>query len=497
MAYAFFGHYLGGVIGHPKLDAKLVLSNMGIGFEGVYGMMLNLSANVIFFFVIFGALFESVGITSFFRELGKMIGRRFRGGTAVGSAASSSLLGMCTGGSVINVALAGSFTIPAMKEAGFKPTVAGGIESTSSTGGGLTPPVMGIAIFIMASLLNTTYTDLLPAVVLPAVVFYFGMFLSIFLVIRRDQIPRSILEFDQRDITAGLPLFLIPIALMVYLLIKRYPPAYAAFFTVVALIALSMLNKRTRPTAMKLLEGLTRGCVMMSSLALVLAMIGIFVSMVNMTSAGPKLTSMIMTFAGGNMLLALFLTMFLCIILGCALPAPIAYMVVALVVAPGLKDLGVSIVATHLFCFYFSFLSAVTPPIAGAAMVASRIAGASFMKTGWEAFKFSLPFFVVPYFVVFNPAVIFESQPVLSAIIGITLMFLSASAMAFFAMGYLFGNLSMVERFLFLIFGIMAVFHTSGQGNTWGVVSVVGMAVLLLYRFIKRSSSTPALVGNS
>jgi TRAP transporter 4TM/12TM fusion protein len=497
VAYAFFGHYLGGVIGHPLLEPKLVLSSMGIGFEGVYGMMLNLSANVIFFFVIFGALFESVGISDFFRELGKMIGNRFRGGTAVGSAASSSLLGMVTGGSVINVALAGSFTIPAMKNARFRPEVAGGIESTASTGGGLTPPVMGIAIFIMASLLNTTYTDLLPAVVLPAVVFYFGMFLSIFLVIRRDNIPKLHLEYASQDIKAGLPVFLIPISILVYLLIKRYPPAYAAFYTVLALIVMSMLNKRTRPTALKLLEGLTKGCVIMASLALVLAMIGIFVSMVNMTSAGPKLTSMIMAFSGGNMLLALFLTMFLCMILGCALPAPIAYMVVALVVAPGLKDLGVSIVATHLFCFYFSFLSAVTPPIAGAAMVASRIAGASFMKTGWEALKFSLPFFVVPYFVIFNPAVIFESQPVLSAAIGITLMFLSASSMAFFAMGYLFGKLSPLERLLFLAFGIMAIFQTSGHGFVWGIVAGFGFTGLCLFRFIKKNPGQEDLVPST
>jgi TRAP transporter 4TM/12TM fusion protein len=494
--YAFFGHYLGGGIGHPELNPKLVLSNMGIGFEGIYGMMLNLSANVIFFFVIFGTLFESVGVTSFFREMGKLIGGRFRGGAAIGSAASSSMLGMCTGGSVINVALAGSFTIPSMKEAGFKPAIAGGIESTSSTGGGLTPPVMGIAIFIMASLLSTTYGELMPSVVLPAIVFYFGMFLSIFLVIQREKIPKLRLEYEMLDIKAGWPVFLIPIFLLIFLLIQRYPPAYAAFFTVIALISMSMLNKRTRPTVKKLLEGLTKGCVVMSTLAVVLAMIGIFVSMLNMTSAGPKLTSLIMTFAGDNRLLALFLIMFLCMIMGCALPAPIAYMVVALVVAPGMSDLGVSVLATHLFCFYFSLLSAVTPPIAGAAMVASHIAGASFMRTGWESLKFSLPFFVVPYFVIFNPAIIFEAQPVFSAVVGILLMFLSASAMAFCAMGYLFGRLTIVERLLFLGCGIMAVFQTSGMGMIWGIVSVGGLFALLIYRLIKRNpEKSELLVG--
>jgi TRAP transporter 4TM/12TM fusion protein len=481
--YAFFGHHISGALGHPELDPKLVLSNMGIGFDGVYGIMLNLSANMIFFFVIFGALFEAVGVTSFFRELGKTIGNKFRGGAAVGSAVSSSMLGMCTGGSIVNVALAGAFTIPLMKDSKFSSEVAGGIESTASTGGGLTPPVMGVAIFIMAGLLNTTYTDLLPSVILPAVMFYFGMFLSIFLVIRRDSIPKFIMPVKIQAVKAGWPVFVIPITLMTVILLKRYPPAFAAFFTVTALLIVASFNVNTRPTVKKLIKGFTKGCVTMASLAVVLAMIGIFVSMLNMTNAGPKLTSIIMMISGGHVLFTLFLTMFLCMILGCALPAPVAYMVVALVVAPSLKDLGIPIVATHLFCFYFSFLSAVTPPIAGAAMVASRIANASFMKTSMEALKFSLPFFVVPYFVVFNPVVVFKAQPVVAAATGLTMMVLSSSCLAFFAFGQLFGPLSKIERAIFLLLSIFAVIQTSAYGLGAAGIIFVAFVIMMIYRW--------------
>jgi TRAP transporter 4TM/12TM fusion protein len=492
--YAFFGHHIGGALGHPELDPKLVLSNMGIGFDGVYGIMLNLSANMIFFFVIFGALFEAVGITSFFRELGKAIGNRFRGGAAIGSAASSSMLGMCTGGSIVNVALAGAFTIPLMKDSKFSPEVAGGIESTASTGGGLTPPVMGVAIFIMAGLLNTTYTDLLPSVVLPAAMFYFGMFLSIYLVIRRDNIPKFVMSVKTESIKAGWPVFVFPIGIMTVILLKRYPPAFAAFFTITALLIIASFNKNTRPTMKKLIAGFTKGCVTMASLAVVLAMIGIFVSMLNMTNAGPKLTSIIMMISGGHVLFSLFLTMFLCMVLGCALPAPVAYMVVALVVAPSLKDLGIPIVATHLFCFYFSFLSAVTPPIAGAAMVASRIANASFMKTSMEALKLSLPFFVVPYFVVFNPVVVFKAQPAVAAATGLTMMLLSSSSLAFFAFGHLFGPLSKVERAIFLLLSIFAVIQTSAYGlGAAGIIFAV-FAVMMIYRWKNRVEEEMVMV---
>lgn len=486
--YAFFGHHLKGVMGHPYLEPQLVISNMGIGFEGIYGMMLNISANVIFFFVVFGSIFEAVGISSFFRELGKQVGGKIRGGAAVGSAVASSFLGMCSGGSVMNVALAGSFTIPMMKEAGFKPEIAGGIESCASTGGGLTPPVMGVAIFIMASFLNMTYAELVPAAVLPAVAFYFGLFFALYLVIMREQIPKMALGYDKNAVKAGAPVFLIPIGLLTYLLLKRYSPAFAAFMTLVAIIALSMFNRITRPKIKTLVEGLTKGAVTMASLALVLAMIGIFVTMINMTNVGPKMSEMIRILSGGSIHTALFLTMILCIILGCALPAAVAYLVVALVVAPGMLDLGMPVVATHLFCFYFSFVSSVTPPIAGAAMVAAKIAEASFMRTGWEAFKFTLPFFVVPYFAVFNPVILMQPQPFGEAVLAIATLIVSCSCITIATWDYLWGKLTLIERVGYVASGALALGSGVTEYQEAGYVAVVLFMVLLVIRWRTRET---------
>ncbi len=484
--YAFFGHHLTGLLGHPYLEPQLVLSNMGIGFEGIYGMMLNVSANVIFFFVVFGAIFEAVGISNFFRELGKQVGGRIQGGAAVGSATASSLLGMCSGGSVMNVALAGSFTIPMMKEAGFKPEIAGGIESCASTGGGLTPPVMGVAIFIMASFLNMTYGDLVPPAIVPAMAFYFGLYLALYLVIRREGIPKITLDYDRKAIRAGAPVFLIPILILTYLLLRRYSPAFSAFVTLVTIIGVSMFSRLTRPSLKTLIEGLTKGAATMATLALVLAMIGIFVTMINMTNAGPKLSELIKILSGGSVLFALFLTMLLCIILGCALPAAVAYMVVALVVAPGMKDLGIPIVATHLFCFYFSFISSVTPPIAGAAMVAAKIADASFMKTGWESFKFTLPFFVVPYFAVFNPVILMQPQPFMEALLALLSLIVACTCIAVVTWNYLWGAVGLVERMGFLIAGALAFINGASGSLMAGLAGLVLFLVMIVIRWRKR-----------
>ncbi len=486
--YAFFGHLIPGPLGHPYLDPKLVLSNMGIGFEGVYGMMLNTSANVMFFFIIFGSLFESVGITKFFQAIGRYIGGKMRGGSAIGSVMSSSLLGMCTGGAMVNVALAGSFTLPMMTEAKFKPTIAGGIESCSSTGGGLTPPVMGIAIFIMASFLNMSYVDLVPATIVPAAVYYFGLFLGVILIIKRDNIPLCFVSYEASDIRLGFPVFAIPITILCYLLFSRYSPAFSAFWTTIALIVVSMVRKETRVNLKSLLEGFTKGCEQMATLALVLAMIGIFISMINLTNAGPKLSAIIEILSGGYMLPSLFFTMILCILLGCALPPPVAYMVVALVVAPSMKDLGVSIVATHLFCFYFSFLSNITPPIAGSSMVAARMLKVSFMETSWESLKFALPFFIVPYFAIFNPIVTLQAQAPLDAITALVMLVISAAAIAIATWGYLRGKLSFMERALMAISAVICTISGLESGTisiTLGSVGVAIFVIVYLYRMKK------------
>lgn len=474
--YALFGHNISGPLGHPYLEPKLILSNMGIGFEGIFGMMLNTSANVIFFFIIFGSLFEAVGITRFFQAVGRFIGGKMRGGSAIGSILSSSMLGMCTGGSMVNVALAGSFTLPMMTEAKFKPTIAGGIEACSSTGGGLTPPVMGIAIFIMASFLNIPYLELIPATIIPAFIFYLGLILGVVLIIQRDDIPMCSVSYDPAALRLAY-MFVVPISVLCFLLFSRYSPAYAAFWTTITLIIVATIRAETRFTFASFIDGLVKGCQNMATLAIVLAMIGIFVSMINLTNAGPKLSAVIQILSGGYMIPSLVLTMVLCILLGCALPAPVAYMVVALVVTPGMQDMGISIVSTHLFCFYFSFLSNITPPIAGSSMVAAKMLNVSFMRTSWESFKFALPFFVVPYFVIFNPIVTMEAQAPVDAIIALVMLLSACFSIAFATWGYFRGALNTIERILFTLSAIICTISGLESGSTSLYFGIAGLGL--------------------
>ena len=349
IVYALFGHHVDGALGHPEFDPKLVLSNLGIGFSGTYGMLLNASANLIFLFIIFGAMFEAVGIDRFFIEVGTYLGRKLRGGSAQTAVFSSSFVGMCTGAAAANVALTGSYTIPLMKRTGFKPEHAGAIEAVASTGGQLTPPVMGVAIFLMASFLGVTYSSLMASALIPAVVFYLTVMIGVVLIASRSKVPMLDAKIDTSVLKWGAPLFIIPIGLITYLLISRYTAAYSAFMAIFALLGMAALRKETRPSLESILKGLNSGAAMGSSIAVACAMIGMFTSMLTMTGAGPKLAGLIEVLAQGNLLLALICTMVLAIFLGCAMPTPVAYVVTALVVAPVLQNMGLSLITAHFF----------------------------------------------------------------------------------------------------------------------------------------------------
>ncbi|MBT4262862.1 MAG: TRAP transporter fused permease subunit [Deltaproteobacteria bacterium] len=452
--YALFGHLIEGALGHPEFEPGLVLSNLGIGFAGTYGMLLNASANLIFLFIIFGSLFELVGIDRFFIEVGTFLGRHLRGGSAQTAVFSSSFVGMCTGAAAANVALTGAYTIPLMKRTGFKGEHAGAIEAVASTGGQLTPPVMGVAIFLMASFLGVSYAELMATALIPAVFYYAIAMLGVILIASKVGVPMLKADINRDSLIHGAPLFLIPIGLITYLLIMRYTPAYSALVAIIALLAIAVLRKETRPSPGVLLKGMAKGAVMGATIAVACAMIGMFTSMLTFTGAGPKIAGLIEALSGGNFLLALIFTMLLAILLGCAMPTPVAYVVTALVVAPVLENMGLSLIMAHFFVFYYAILSAVTPPVAGAALVGSRLAGAGYLSTGWESLKLIAPFFLLPFFMIRNPVILSMAQPLIPAVLAIISLILACLAFMAFCQGYLFAKTNPAERIGFLIVAI-------------------------------------------
>ena len=477
--YAFFGHHIQGTLGHPYIEPKLVLSNLGIGLKGAYGMMLNASANLIFLFIIFGNIFETVGINNFFIEVGSLLGKHLRGGSAQTAVFSSSFVGMCTGAAAANVALTGSYTIPLMKDTGFKPEQAGAIEAVASTGGQLTPPVMGVAIFLMASFLGVDYGSLMARALVPALIFYLCVIVGVILIASREKVPMLKNKINRMALLAGAPLFIIPMGLVTLLLLLRYSPAYAAAIALAALLALAWMRKATRPSVADLIRGLSKGAVMGAGIAVACACIGMFMSMLTTTGVGPKLAGAIQTISGGNIPVALILTMLLSILLGCAMPTPVAYVISALVVSPALVDMGLNLMTVHFFVFFSAILSAVTPPVAGASMVGSQIAESNYLKTGWESLKLTAPFFLVPFFLVRNPVFLTMPQSYGEAGAAVLAMVIACGAFMVFCQGFCFAPVGAVERLLFLITALMAISYGM-FGGYWLLFPALALAAALV-----------------
>jgi TRAP transporter 4TM/12TM fusion protein len=485
--YALFGHLIPGALGHAEMRPQYVMSLMGVGYRGIYGILLNASAIIIMPFIIFGSTFESVGINNVFIEIGGWIGNRLRGGAAQIAVFSSSFVAMCTGAAMANVALTGAYTIPLMKDAGYRPEQAGAIEAVASTGGQITPPVMGVSVFIMASFLGISYDVLMIKAIPPAIIYFAVSALGVILIAGREDIRKTVFQIKPMVIVKGIWVFVIPMTAVVLLLLNKFSPAYAAYISLVILLAVSLVQKATRPTLGQLIDGLTKGAHIVASIAIVCAAVGIFIRMMIATGVGIKLAGLIETLSSGHLIIALVLTMFLSILMGCALPTVPAYAIVALVVAPALVNMGVERLLAHFFVFYYAVLAVITPPVAPGAMVASKMAGASFWKTGLESTRLAAPFFLVPYFIMRNPLLLLEPQKeplgMLLAVIGIII---ACASLMVTLQNFCLVRVSPVERVLFAV--------TAGSATVFGyyggmppfVIALVLFTGLILFQFKKR-----------
>jgi TRAP transporter 4TM/12TM fusion protein len=480
LAYTLWGHFIPGVLNHPKFEFGYVVSNLSVGFQGIYGMLLDASVNLLFLLIIFGSIFEATGVTAFFMQLGKWLGRNLIGGAGQTAVFSSSFVGMVNGAAAANVAITGSYTIPVMKKAGFRSETAAAIEAMASTGGQLTPPIMGIAVFIMASFIGVSYGELMFKAVLPAVFYYALAVFGVITIAAREKIPMGTEQMDKRIFWAGVPVFFVPMGVLTTMLILHFSIGYSAFFGIITILVISMLRKITRPTLDVLIRNLITGAIMAASIGLACGCIGIFIKSLTLSGGMTKLALFVSGISGGYLLPTLVLTMLLSILLSSSMPTVIAYIVVAFVSAPILKDLGLSQQVAHFFVFYFAILAAVTPPIAGAAMVGSQIAGSSYMKVSWESFKLVGPFFILPYFIIKNPIVFMEYQPPVQAITVLIAMIIAMGAMMCLFQGYCFRPTGRVEKLFLIGASFCAVFYGLYHHLTLFVSAVVLAAAFLV-----------------
>ena len=404
LAYAVSGPYLPGFLAHRGYGFTRLMEHLYLSTEGIWGVPLGVSADFVYLFVLFGALLDMAGGGALLIGLADRATGRTRGGPAKTAALASALMGSLSGSAVANVVTTGTFTIPLMRRSGFQPFFAGAIEAAASTGGQLMPPVMGAGAFILATWTNIPYPQVAVAAIVPAVLYYVALLMAI-----HFRAGRMGLEGGRQQTgEAVLPRLhlLLPLGFIVVLLAMGRSPMRAAFWGVVSALGVSFLARTTRPNLPRIEKALLAAGSGAIQVAAACAAAGVVVGVASLTGIGLRMSELIITLSGGSLFLALLLTAMGSIVLGMGLPTTAAYVVLAALGAPALIQLGVPVLAAHLFIFYFGCISNVTPPVSLAAYAASGIAGSPPLKTAWTAMVLASAGFLVPFMFVYGPALL-------------------------------------------------------------------------------------------
>ena len=372
---------------------------------------------------------------------------------------SSALMGTVSGSSVANVAGTGSFTIPMMKKLGYRKEFAGAVEAASSTGGQLMPPVMGAAAFLMAEFVGVPYIDIVAAAVIPAILYFAGLWLGVHLEAKRnnlkgvprDQLPKAWDIFRERGHLA------IPLVVIVYLLVTGYTPMRAALVAIVLSIVASALRKSTRMKPIEIIRGLENGARNVLGVVIACAAAGIIIGVVTKTGVGLKLASGLLALSGGLLLPTMFFTMITSLILGMGVPTTANYVITSTIAAPALLQMGVPVLAAHMFVFYFGIIADVTPPVALAAYAASGISGGKPLMTGVNASKLAIAAFIIPYIFVLSPVLLMIDATAFGLVFSTVTAIMGMVGVSSAMIGYLSDNCTPLERIILFFAGLMMI----------------------------------------
>ena len=414
--YALYGQSFGGMLKHPGTDWNGLISHLYLTTQGIFGVPLHVTAAFVFHFVLFGAVATKMGLGQLFLDLAYAVAGRFSGGPAKVSVISSAFFGMISGSSIANTVSTGVMTIPAMKKVGYKPHFAAAVEATASTGGQITPPLMGAAAFVMAEMLEIPYVDILIAAAIPAFMHFWGVLIMVHLEAKRlglkglpaSEMPRFLPTLMNNW------LVLTPLALLVFILVSGMTPYAASFYAITSAIGIGLLSKRM--TIKNIYEAFQDGTRYTLSIIAAGAAVGVIIGVVTLTGMGFRTSYVVVNFANelGTMVAsaipfnlvtvqeaalfcALLLTAFSCIVLGAGIPTTACYIILASIAAPTLGMLGVPLVVSHFFVFYYGVLADITPPVAVAAYAGAGIAGSNPFQTGNTAFKLANAKAFVPF----------------------------------------------------------------------------------------------------
>lgn len=448
---------------------------------GIFSTPIDVCSKYIVIFIIFGAFLERTGISNLFIQLANCIAGKYSGGPAKVAVISSALCGMVSGSSVGNTVTTGSVTIPMMKDTGYKAEFAGAVEAAASTGGQIMPPIMGAAAFLMADFIGVPYSNILGRAILPAILYFAGVFITVHLEAKRlglSGIPKDKLPLFKVLIKKSF--LLLPLIMLVVWVSGNFMTMQrAASLAIILAIVVSLFDKESRITPTKFLDALEAGGKSTITVAAACGVAGIISGSITMTGLANELINAIISVANNHLIIALFLTMLCCIVLGMGVPTTANYCIMAATCAPILIRMGVPALAAHFFVFYFGIVADITPPVALAAYAGSAIAKSNPMKTAFNASRLAIAVFIVPYVFCFNPALlIIDTTAFEVAIIAIT-SFIGIFGVAAGLEGYLKRNMNIIIRIVFVVAGVLLIIPST-LTDFIGIVAI-GAAVAFQY----------------
>ena len=413
LAYVFAGPWLPGMLAHKGYSVERTVAQLYLTTEGIFGIPLGVAATYVFIFILFGVMLEATGAGRFFIDLAYALAGRRRGGPAKASVVASGLMASFSGSAIANAATTGAFTIPLMKRLGYKPEEAAGVEAAASTGGQIMPPIMGAGAFLMAEYTGIPYLDIVKMALVPALLYFLTVYLFVDAIAarrgmtgqRREDLPpvRSVLRNGGH--------FLLPLAVLVYYLVQGVSPTRVGFIAVLAVFIVSLFRASSRISPRAWIAALERGARSALPVTVACATAGIVVGAVGLTGLGLKFSDMVVSLSGGYLLPALVMVALASLVLGMGLPVTAAYIVLVVLAGPALQDLGVVLITAHMVVFWLSQDSNVTPPVALAAYASAGIAGASPMRSGFQAWKFAKGLYLIPLLMIYAPGVLLQGEP--------------------------------------------------------------------------------------
>lgn len=490
LGYALFGQYIPGYWGHSGFDYTFLIEHLFLGTEGIWGTVTGLSANLIAIFIIFGAFLLATGAAQTFMDIALIAGGRLPGGAAKVATIASALFGMMNGAAVANVATTGAFTIPAMKRLGYRSKFAGAVEATASSGGQITPPIMGAGAFVMAELLSVPYLDIVYAAIIPAFLFFVCVWMSIDVEARREQMAPC----DPADIPAlkevlrprRIGPLLLTLIVTLGSMFSGNTPALAAFYGICTNVFLYILNGSFQAEAIRerlgnLMKGVFAASFSITGILALLVAAQIALSLIGLTGFGIKLSESIVSVGGGNLFAGVVLAIIVALVLGMGMPTTAAYLLSAAVAAPALISLNVEPLIAHFVVFYAALLSALTPPVCTAVFAASAIAETHWWPISVTSMRLALMNYLLPVFFVFRPGVLLQANN--AEIVWSLLMGIIASMLMAFGGGRFYRRPISLPLALFMVVSAALI-----AANQWWI-DLGAITVLVSVIFIHRRAA--------